>query len=123
MPPVVIRSRPMRLSIRLATLVLSALALVGVPQGYAQTSVSRGGSAAAASTPAPACSSDSEQSSPQTAQDILNSFNPGSVTDAYATTAAYVAQFYPLWFTHNQAQVINQLVGPIGSPRSTTPWS
>jgi hypothetical protein len=112
MPPLVTRSRPLRRRIRLAALVLSALALVGTPRGYAQTSASPGGSAAAASTPAPACSSDTEQSSPQTAQDILNSFGPGEAAGAYATTAAYVAQFYPLWFTYHQAQVVNNLVGP-----------
>ena len=67
---------------------------------------------ATASTPAPACSSDGERSSPQSAQDILNSFNPGSAAGVYATTVAYVAQFYPLWFTYYQAQVLNKLVGP-----------
>src|SRR6185312_5641559 len=112
MPPLVTRSRPMRLRLRLAALVLSALALGGASRGYAQTSASPGGSAAAASTPAPACSSDTGPSSRQSAQDILNGFDPGSAAGAYATTAAYVAQFYPLWFTYYQAQVVNKLVGP-----------
>ena len=112
MPPLMTRSRPMRLRLRFAALVLSALALGGASRGYAQTSASTGGSAATASTPAPACSSDTERSPPQSAQDILNSFDAGSAAGAYATTAAYVAQFYPLWFTYYQAQVFNTLVGP-----------
>ena len=112
MPPLLTPSRQLRLSIRFAALVLFALALGGASRGYAQPSASPGGSVAAASTPAPACSSDNEQSSPQSAQDILNGFDPGSETGAYATTAAYVAQFYPLWFTYNQAKTFNKLVGP-----------
>ncbi len=33
---------------------------------------------------------------------------------AFATTKAYVEQFYPLWFTHSQASIgqVNQLFGP-----------
>src|SRR3954466_15326350 len=33
---------------------------------------------------------------------------------AYSTTVAYVAQFYPLWFTYNQSRFAthNRLVGP-----------
>ena len=87
MPPLVTRSRPMRLRLRFAALVLAALALGGASRGYAQISPSTGGSAAAASTPAPACSSDTEQSSPQSAQDILNSFDPGSAAGATGRSA------------------------------------
>jgi hypothetical protein len=32
--------------------------------------------------------------------------------EAFETTVAYVVQFYPLWFTYNQAAVFNRLVGP-----------
>ena len=106
MPPLVTRSRPVRLRL-LAALVLSALALGGASRGHAQASASPGGPAA--------CSSGTEQSSPQSAQDILDSFaqqDPASAAGAKATAAAYVAQFYPLWFTHYQAQVLNQLLGP-----------
>src|SRR3954464_8117918 len=113
MPPLVTRSRPMRLRLRLAALVLFALALGGASRGYAQTSTSPGSEATAA--PAPTCSSDTTgQSSPQSAQDILNIFaqlDHGSATGAYATAAAYVVQFYPLWFTYFQAQSLNRLVG------------
>ena len=112
MPPLVPRSRPMCPRIPLAALVLFALVLGGAARGYAETPASSGVSMAAASTPAPVCSSDTEQSSPQSAQDILDSFDPGSAAGAYTTTAAYVAQFYPLWFTYHQAQVLNKLVGP-----------
>jgi Protein of unknown function (DUF1254) len=37
-----------------------------------------------------------------------------SQSAAYVTTAAYVAQFYPLWFTYYQYQVAshNRMVGP-----------
>jgi hypothetical protein len=37
-----------------------------------------------------------------------------SQSDAYVTTAAYVAQFYPLWFTYYQYQIAshNRFVGP-----------
>ncbi len=113
MSPLATRLRHMRLRLLLAALVFSALALGGAPRGHAQTSASPGGSAAAPAA-APTCSSDTGQSSPQSAQDILNIFaqqDPASA-GAYATTAAYVATFYPLWFTYYQAQIINQLVGP-----------
>ena len=83
MPPLVTRSRPMRLRLRFAALVLSALALGGASRGYAQTSASTGGSAATVSTPAPACSSDSERSSPQSAQDILD--HAGLINDEQVT--------------------------------------
>jgi hypothetical protein len=38
----------------------------------------------------------------------------GSHTEAFATTVAYVSQFYPLWFTYNQSRFAshNRLVGP-----------
>ncbi|HJT79052.1 MAG TPA: DUF1214 domain-containing protein [Gemmataceae bacterium] len=120
MPPLVTRSRPVRLRLPLAALVLSALALGGAPRGHAQTSANPGGSAATAA-PAPACSSDPGQPSPQSAQDILDSFaqqDPASAAGAKATAAAYVAQFYPLWFTYYQSLpekvlgTFNQLVGP-----------
>jgi hypothetical protein len=112
MPPLATRLRHLRLRLPLAALVLSALALGGAPRGHAQTSASPGLATAA---PAPACSSDTGQPSPQSAQDILDSFaqqDPASA-GAYATTAAYVAQFYPLWFTYYQSLGgLNQLIGP-----------
>jgi hypothetical protein len=49
---------------------------------------------------------------PQTAQDILNVLaqqDGVSPTGAFATTAAYVVQFYPLWFTYNQTGVSDRL--------------
>ena len=36
-------------------------------------------------------------------------------SDIFATTAKYVVNFYPLWFTYNQSQVglaRNRLIGP-----------
>lgn len=38
----------------------------------------------------------------------------GGRTDIASTTTAYVEQFYPLWFTHNQFRLAphNQLIGP-----------
>lgn len=38
----------------------------------------------------------------------------GAAKGAFSTTVAYVAQFYPLWFTYNQSRFAthNQLVGP-----------
>jgi hypothetical protein len=113
MPPLATRLRHLRLRLPLAALVLSVLALGGAPRGHAQTSASPGSATAA---PAPACSSDTGQPSPQSAQDILDSFaqqDPASAAGAKATAAAYVAQFYPLWFTHYQSLGgLNQLVGP-----------
>jgi hypothetical protein len=55
---------------------------------------------------------------PQTAQDILNQLDTSPADDNYAVTAAYVAQFYPLWFTYNQSRfdnllgTANTMVGP-----------
>jgi hypothetical protein len=45
--------------------------------------------------------------SAQTTQDILAQYGNG----AYGTTVAYVADFYPLWFTYNQFQYS----GPFGA--------
>jgi hypothetical protein len=45
---------------------------------------------------------------PKTARDILNVLaqqDGVSPTGAFAMTAAYVVQFYPLWFTYNQTGV------------------
>ena len=113
----------MCLRLRLIALALSALTLGGVSRGHAQTSTGPGSATAA---PAPACSADTGQS-PQSAQDILNTLAQQDLASAgaYATTAAYVAQFYPLWFTYYQAQTLtggprpnaNQLV----SPQEVTP--
>ena len=94
MPPLATRLRHLRRRLPFAALVLSALAFGGAPRGHAQTSASTGSATVA---PAPTCSSDTGQSSPQSAQDILDGFaqqDPASA-GAYATTAAYVAQFYP----------------------------
>lgn len=111
--PFATRLRNMRLRLPLAALVLSALTLGGAPRGYAQTSTSPGSAAAAPSL----AGSPNTGQSPQSAQDILNSFaqqDPASAAGAYATTAAYVAQFYPLWFTYYQSLfgAPNRLAGP-----------
>jgi hypothetical protein len=39
----------------------------------------------------------------------------GLPSGAYATTVAYVVQFYPLWFTYHQSQLagFNRLAGPV----------
>jgi hypothetical protein len=44
----------------------------------------------------------------------LSAEKASSQSAAYVTTAAYVTQFYPLWFTYYQYQVAthNRLVGP-----------
>ncbi|MBV9750355.1 MAG: DUF1254 domain-containing protein [Acetobacteraceae bacterium] len=112
MSPLATRLRHMRLRLPLAALVLSALALGGAPRGHAQTSASPGSATAA---PAPTCSSGTGQSSLQSAQDILDNLGQQDPVSAgaYATTAAYVAQFYPLWFTYYQSLGgSNQLIGP-----------
>jgi hypothetical protein len=67
----------------IAGLFAAIIIFVGSPRGYAQQS-------------------------PQTIQEILNQYGDG----AYGTTVAYVAQFYPLWFTYNQFQ--------FGSPLGAT---
>ncbi len=96
----------MRLRLSLTALVLCGLALCGAPRGHAQTP------AAAPST----CSSDTARG-----EDILGSVvqqDSASAAGARATTAAYVAQFYPLWFTYLQSLpnsltgTFNQLAGP-----------
>ena len=45
---------------------------------------------------------------------MMNGKQDVSQTGAFATTVAYVAQFYPLWFTYNQSRFAthNRLVGP-----------
>ena len=65
---------------------------------------------------------------PQTAQDILNVLvqqDDVSPTGAFATTAAYVVQFYPLWFTYNQTDVSDRLgtSNDIVAPDRLTPLS
>jgi hypothetical protein len=66
--------------------------------------------------------------SPQTAQDILNVLaqqDDVSPTGAFATTVAYVVQFYPLWFTYNQTGVSDRLgtSNDIVAPDRLTPLS
>jgi hypothetical protein len=48
------------------------------------------------------------------AQDVLATPQADSQGSAFATTVAYVVQFYPLWFTYHQARfgTPNRLVGP-----------
>jgi hypothetical protein len=48
------------------------------------------------------------------AQDVSAKQQASSQGGAFATTVAYVVQFYPLWFTYNQSQGPNRnrLVGP-----------
>ena len=50
---------------------------------------------------------------PQSMQDILAE-DSHSPPGAFTTTVAYVAQFYPLWFTYYQSQLgtLNRLAGP-----------
>ena len=65
--------------------------------------------------------SSSAGQSMQNTQDILAGQDTGSA-DAYATTVAYVSQFYPLWFTYYQSKV-DSLIGTsnlmVGSDRVT----
>jgi hypothetical protein len=48
------------------------------------------------------------------AQDVPATPQASSQGSAFATTVAYVVQFYPLWFTYHQSQGLNRnrLVGP-----------
>jgi hypothetical protein len=51
---------------------------------------------------------------PQSAQDILAHQDSRSPAGVFATTMAYVVQFYPLWFTYHQSLLSssNRLAGP-----------
>jgi hypothetical protein len=52
--------------------------------------------------------------SPRSAQDILAQQDAHSPAGLFATTVAYLVQFYPLWFTYYQSQLSshNRLAGP-----------